>query len=387
MKNKKYVAYFSFVLFLFSLPIFANQIYGDSADIVVLSGDIGGTNARLRLSQLKDGEKQVLANKTYKVKDHDGVIEIINLFLKGSKYSAIKSICLAVAAPDLNNPVKLLNSKWVIDIEAIKKTLKIDNVKLINDFEAIGYGIEHLTKDDLYPLQEQGEIFEENGLKVFIGAGTGLGISFASQHDSQYVVYHTEGGHTSFAPADDLQIEILKYLRKKYNIDISAERLLSGSGIVDIYHYYRDINPFNYIENEHLKKNLEDKDKDASKEITTFALMHPDDQMSVKTVETFVKIYGSKTGDVAFSLLPHGGIYVVGNIATNILTNHPFAHIFVKSFRNKDKTSYILKDFPVWVVTSTEVGLQGAENYAFKLILPQVAPAIPKHSDHPHPKL
>lgn len=333
---------------------------------IVLSGDIGGTNARLRLSQFKNGEKYVLANKTYKVAEHDNITEVINLFLSDSNYdaSAIKSIYFAVAGPIKNNMVKVTNSKWFIDTEQLKINLKIPNIKLINDFEAIGYGIETLTDKDLYLLQEG--VPRKNGVRAFLGAGTGLGVGFATFNGSQYVVHPTEGGHTSFAPTDDIQIDILKYMHKKYNIDISTERLLSGPGMEDIYYYFRDINPFNYTESEQLKESLATDPKNINKKITSFAAEHPDDQMTAKTLETFVKIYGAKSGDLAFTLLPRGGLYVVGNIAVKILTEHPFDEIFMQAFGNKDKVSYVLKDLPVWVVLNTEVGLQGAEHYAFK---------------------
>lgn len=335
--------------------------------VIFLSGDIGGTNARLRLSQFENGEKSVLANKTYKVAEHDNIAEVIRLFLSESNYdiAAIKSISFAIAGPIKNNTVKLTNSKWFIDAEQLKTDLKIPNIKLINDFEAIGYGIGTLTNKDLYLLQKG--IPEKNGVRAFLGAGTGLGVGFATFDGSQYVVHPTEGGHTSFAPTDDIQIDILKYMHKKYNIDISTERLLSGPGMEDIYYYFRDINPFNYTESEQLKESLANDHNGVNKKITSFAAEHPDDRMTAKTLETFVKIYGAKSGDLAFTLLPRGGLYVVGNIAVKILTKHPFDGIFMQAFGNKDKVSYVLKDLPVWVVLNTEVGLQGAENHAFKL--------------------
>jgi len=340
------------------------------SNTIVLVGDIGGTNARLRLSQLKNEKKDILHNAVYKVRDYDSIIDVIKPFLKEYKDYPIKSICLAIAGPIINNTVKVTNSNWNIDARKLKEALKIDNIQLINDFAAIGYGIESISNDKLYPLQKVSNgIIKKDGLKAFIGAGTGLGVGFASLDKLQYVVHPTEGGHASFAPADDTQISILIYLRKKYSKDISAENLLSGSGIRDIYQYFREVNPSHYSENQELKMILADKTKDAAKEITTFALKHPNDLMSVKTVETFVKIYGSKSADIIFSLLPSGGLYIVGNIAENILGEKSYRDIFMKAFANKDKISYILNEFPVWLVKDTKIGLEGAENCAFKLAL------------------
>ncbi len=366
---KKYLAASILVLTFLCLPPLLTVASQIEATTIVLAGDIGGTNARLQLSQFKNGKKHVLAKKTYKVAEYDNIAKVITVFLSEFNYgnAAINNVCFAVAGPIKNNKVQFTNAKWSIDAEQLKTTLKIDNIKLINDFEAIGYGIETLTAEDLYPLQKGTP--EKNGLKAFLGAGTGLGVGFAYFAESQYVVYPTEGGHTSFTPTDDIQMAILKYLHTKYNSNISTERLLSGPGIVNIYNYFREVNPFNDIESNQLKKSLEDSSTDAGKEITDFALEHPNDQMAAKTLETFVNIYGAKSGDLAFTLLPRGGLYIVGAIAAKVLTKKQFAANFMRAFGDKDSLSYMLKDLPVWVILNTEVGLQGAENYALKLAL------------------
>jgi len=201
---------------------------------------------------------------------------------------------------------------------------------------------------------------------------------FASFDGAKYVVHPSEGGSTKFAPSDAIQIDILKHLLKErsdallkysgkeYHGTVSTDVLLRGYGLVIIYDYFRTVNPFNYTENEELKKLLVNS-KDKPKEISDFALTHSDDQMSVKALETFVNIYGAKASDVAYTLTPRGGLYIVGNIAANILTKSPFDKIFMHAFDGS-----FLEDLPVWVVTNTEVGLQGAENCAFKLALSKV---------------
>jgi glucokinase len=360
-----------FVVLVIALCCFFCPAFAGFAETstVVLSGDIGGTNARLRLTQLKNNEKHVLFNETYKVANFGNVLKIVHLFLSKHKANVgrIDSACLAI-----NEPVK--NGKaYRFDEEQLKTDLKIDNIKLINDLEAVGYGIESLTEKDLYLLQKG--TLEKNGVKAFIAAGTWLGMGFATFNGSQYVVHPSQGGESNFAPSDDIQMNILnnelkkisdvllKHSKEKYHGTISAERILRGHGIVTIYDYLRTVNPFNYTENECLKKLLEES-KDKPKEIADFALAHNDDQLSVKALEIFVNIYGAKSSDIAYTLLPRGGLYIVGNIAASILTKYPFDKIFMRAFSGS-----FLKEFPVWVVLNTEVGLQGAENCAFKLVL------------------
>lgn len=358
---KRILCIFVGLFILISLPIFAATF--------VLSGDIGGTNARLRLSKLENNKRQVITSKTYRVKGYNNIINVINAFLKDYPKSSVKSVCLAIAGPIKNGKVKVTNSKWTIDTQQLQEVFKKSQIKLINDFEAIGYGIESLTKDDLRPLQKG--IVKKDGLQAFIGAGTGLGVGFTTRCGSQYVVHSTEGGHTSFAPTDDLQMNILKYLHEKYKTDISSEQLLSGSGITNIYKYYRQLKP-SYVkasEPKDLKDAIENERSNAPNIIHDAAFNNKYD-LAVATVETFVKIYGSKAGDVAFTFLPRGGLYIVGSIAANFLMP-PYDKNFMQAFANKDKLSYMLKDIPVWLVLNTDVGLLGAENYAFKLISPQ----------------
>ena len=354
--------------------VISDATKSDADKIVVLSGDIGGTNARLRLSQLADKKRTVLVNRVYGTKDYPSFEKAIDVFIAEEvKDLVVDSIVLSAAGPIVDGKVKMTNSPWIISVSDLSSRFKIgkNKIRLLNDFEAVGYGLESLDAKDLITLQKGRP--QANRLKAFLGAGTGLGVGFAYFDGTQYVVHATEGGHTSFAPSDDLQIGILKYLREKYNRDISAEDLLSGRGNTSIYKYFRDVNPYGYEIDNKLDKKVAD-NEDVGGPITDFALANPRDQLSTATMETFVKMYGSKTGDLAFSLFPRGGIYIVGNIARKLLTKQLYADLFMQAFKNKDKVAYVLKEFPVCVVTNTEVGLLGAENYAFRMVSAQRLP-------------
>lgn len=355
------------VLLCFSSLLLANQ---EETSIVVLSGDIGGTNARLRLTQLRNNQKYILAKETYKVAQYSkDTLKIIKLFLEEHKDSAmhINSLCLAV-----NEPIE--NGKSLhYDPEQLKKELDIDNVMLINDLEAVGYGLESLTEKDLHTLQEGSP--KKNGLKAYVAAGTGFGMGFATFDGDKYVVHRSEIGGNTFNPSNVSQYNLYKYMIEKNGTDKQyenlniAKALVRGRGIVDIYDYYRTRKDSNtttplYSENAQLKELLADPTKDHPKEIANFALSHSDDQneVAVRTLKTFVKIYSEKSRDVAYTLLPYGGLYIVGNIAANTLTRPPFDKLFSETFSQDD----LLKNLPVYVVLDTEIGVQGAENYAFR---------------------
>ena len=343
------------ILLCFSNLAFAND---EETSIIVLSGDIGGTNARLRLTQLKNNQKQVLANKTYAVKNYNNSIDIIRHFLKEYNHSSsdINSMCLAVNEPIANGRSESY------DAEQLKKELSINKVILINDLEAAGYGIESIDEKDLLPLQVGTP--EKNGVKAFIAAGTWLGTGFASFDGTKYVVHPSEGGQTNFAPADPTQLFLLSYLMKKSGApSISTETLLRGNGITIIYNCFLNT-VYKNRDNKQLRNNLENS-QDQPKEIANFALTNTNDLVSTKTLETFVNIYSAKAQDVAYTFLPRGGLYIIGNIAANILNKDPYNKIFIKPFEQ----SSFLKNFPVWLVLNSEIGVQGAESCAFRLAL------------------
>lgn len=360
--------FFFLVSFSFFFPSFADKISYNSINLTVLSGDVGGTNVKLRLSRLKNGKKYTLADKVYKAANYNNIITIIHLFLSKLNYntSNIKSLCLGVAGPVTDNKVKLFRSGWLISAEQLKSALKINKVLLINDFEAIGHGIETLTMKDLYTLQKGTPI--KKGLKAFIGAGTGFGVGFASWNRDQYTIHPSQGGLSSFSPSNDIQIDILKYLNKKKYSTVFIGKLLSGSGIIDIYNYFMDINPFNDEKDKKIKILLEKRKFNITPALITKLSLNHQNKMAVRTLNTFTDIYGSEARNIAYTLLPKGGLYITGGIAPKIL-NGSFSKRFIHAFSNKSHLSKLLKDIPIWVILNTNVGLQGAENCAFKLAL------------------
>lgn len=337
-------------------------------NMIVLSGDIGGTNSRLQLTDFTNKNKsKVICKKYYKSVDYKSFLDIIDEFLRYAEFSSSKlfGATFGVAGPIVDETVKLTNLPWLIDVKSIKSHLKLKQVSLINDFCAIGYGIETLDQKDLYVLQS-GKL-QKNGVKSFIGAGTGLGMGFVSYHDGDgiYDVNQSEGGHVDFAPCDELQIELLQYLRKKYG-RVSLERVLSGSGLANIYEFIR--------ERSHRQEELEKKstclecsieqgrDVDISATIVDYAINHKD-KCALEALDVFIRIYGASVGNFALITLPYGGLYIVGGIASKLLQQIKTDH-FLELFSNKGRMSGLVSNIPLYVVLNPDVGLQGAAIHA-----------------------
>jgi len=201
--------------------------------VILLAADIGGTHTRIQICNAN----RLVVRMRYNNKDYPDLITILNTFFAQNNIDkdSINSACFGVAGPIINNIIKITNLSWIIDTREIKNYLNIDKFEIINDFTAIGYGLESLRPNDLLTLQSGRP--NKLGVKAFIGAGTGLGVGFITYYDSdKYIVTPSEGGHVDFAPNSEQQIDLLRYLSKKHH-HVSLECALSGNGLVNIYNF------------------------------------------------------------------------------------------------------------------------------------------------------
>jgi glucokinase len=174
-------------------------------------------------------------------------------------------------------------------------------------------------------------------------------------------VLPTEGGHVDFSPTDDVQVNLLAFMRKKRH-RVSNERLVSGQGLVNIYDYVRTHPLINEEENAELHLALFNVEDQAA-EISRYAIVHHD-PMAMYALDLFVKIYGACAGNLALMTLPYSGLYIVGGIAPKLL-HHLMDGRFLAAYSDKGRMSDLLKSIPIYIVLDTDIGLQGAANYAY----------------------
>lgn len=330
--------------------------------MLVLSGDVGGTKTRLQLTQFKDQQDfKVVSREKYFNQEFASFTDIVSAFLQQNNLAPnnIEATCFAVAGPIIHGSVKFTNLPWYIDEQKLRADLGFKTVKLINDFEAIGYGLDTLTKADIHVLQK-GE-FIAHKTRAIIGAGTGLGVGISVHNGSHFHVIATEGGHVDFAPTDDIQIALLQHLRKKLH-RVSVERLVSGQGLVNIYHFVRENPLFNEKENTTLKLALF-KSEDTAATISEYAIEHHD-PMAMRALDLFIRIYGAAAGNLALTTLPYSGLYIVGGIAPKLLPQLTDGR-FLRAYSDKGRMSNLLSTLPIYIVLDTQIGLQGAANFAF----------------------
>lgn len=326
----------------------------------VLACDLGGTHTRVALAQCEQDRCTVLREQFYDSSAYAHALPIFRDFLAHDTEHTVTAACIAVAgAIEVTaggQLARVTNLPWQIDSLRLCRELGLERVSLINDFEAIAYGIGTLGEGELVSLQDGRPVADAP--RAILGAGTGLGQAIVLTDDcGQLRTVATEGGHADFAPVDELQDALLRYVRKESS-HVSYEHLLSGHGLVRILNFlveYRQHAPSAALTQAMTQE-------DAAAAISRHALAG-DDTLASEALDVFVAVYGAQAGNLALATLARGGVYLAGGIAPKILPRLQQG-LFMQRFRAKGKMAAVMDRFPIHVITNTHVGLMGAAYYA-----------------------
>ncbi len=321
---------------------------------VILAGDIGGTNTRLAVFDLREGTLAPLETQTVPSHAHRSLEEIAVAFVAKAN-RRVDHACFGIAGPVKNGRSHATNLPWIVDAYVLAKQLKLPAAELINDLEANAYGIAALGREDLAVLS-RGESGAEGNMAV-ISAGTGLGEAGLTWDGRRHQPFATEGGHADFAPGDDLQIELLRFLMREFG-HVSVERVLSGPGLHNIYRFLRDVKRGE--EPPWLAQELQA--RDAAAVISTAAL-DGRSELCARALDLFVAIYGAEAGNLALKVLATGGLYVGGGIAPRILPKLKEPR-FMRAFSAKGRLAPVLEAMPVRVILNDQAALLGAARCA-----------------------
>src|SRR5271156_475819 len=321
---------------------------------MILVGDIGATRVRLAAFETVGNRLQCAVEKDYMSQQHGGLPEILTQFIRAEGIP-VHSACFGVAGPVRSGRSKISHLPWIIDSRELAKQLKINSVGLLNDLEANAYGIDALESKDFIALSEGSENAEGN--RAVISARTGLGMAGLYWDGFRHHPFACEGGHADFAPTNELQMELLAYLQKKYG-RISCERLLSGPGIRNIYEFLRDA---------HKAEEpawLRDEIATASDVPALISRVALEGKAAIcdQALTIFVSIFGAETGNCALHYMSTGGIFIGGSIAAKIVVKMKDP-VFMQSFLDKGRMETLLRDMPVNIVLNDDCGLIGAARY------------------------
>jgi glucokinase len=323
--------------------------------LVILAGDIGGTNARLACFK-RDGTRLLsLQEQDYPSREHSGLDEVVKKFLADYSVTTIDQACFGVAGPVKDGRVVASNLPWVVDAAEVAEVLGIDEVALINDLEANTYGIFALEPADFSALNDGGS--DAVGNIAVIAAGTGLGEAGTYWDGRRHHPVASEGGHADFAPRDALETELFSNLLARFK-HVSYERVLSGSGLVHIYEFLRDTGRGE--EPEWLRAKIQGPDPAAA--ISNAALEGRSD-LCERALSILVSIYGAEAGNLALKFKATGGVFVGGGIAPKILEKLRLPN-FIEAFKAKGRMRPLLETIPVRVILNDKAALLGAARRA-----------------------
>lgn len=321
---------------------------------MILAGDVGGTKVHLALYDFTDGKLTHRRDEKFPAKEYSGLEEIVKEFLGAEK---VTSACFGVPGPVRDGRLRLTNLPWTLDSRELAADLGIQHVFLINDLEANGYGIAELSADQIYTLSE-GDA-SQIGNRALVAAGTGLGEGILMWNGRIHVPYPSEGGHADYAPRNEDEIELLRFLQQKYNGRVSFERVVSGMGMTSIYEFLRDVKGVE--EPVWLAEKIAAAD-DPNSVITEMGLAAKS-ELCTKTLDMFVSVYGAEAGNLALKVLSVGGLYIGGGIAPRILEKLKDG-TFIRAFTDKGRLSQLLINMPVRVILESRAALMGAAAFA-----------------------
>lgn len=321
---------------------------------MIVAGDIGGTNARLGLFEVRDAAPVLIHERVYPSPQFSGLEAVLRAFVE-EFHPTITRAAFGMAGPVHDGRVRTPNLPWEVDARALQSVLGISQVELINDLEALACGIPLLAPTDFVVLNPGKEAA---GNRAVVAAGTGLGVAGLVWDGQRHRPLATEGGHADFAPRNGLEYELMLHLSKRFG-RVSNERVLSGAGLTNVYDFLRDTGRGE--EPDWLTRRLAAEDR--AKVISVCGLDRSSALCS-QAVDVFASLYGAVAGNVALFFLATGGLFLGGGIAPKMLSRLQDPSLFRAAFIDKGRLRPVLEQVPVRVVLDDRVGMRGAAQVA-----------------------
>jgi len=323
---------------------------------MILAGDVGGTKVHLALYSFDHGQLAHIRDEKFPAHEYAGLEVVVQKFLSESSNPDITSACFGVPGPVRNGRLKLTNLPWLLDSRELSQQLGIAHLFLINDLEANGYGIPELSADQIFTLNV-GDA-SAVGNRALVSAGTGLGEGVLVWNGKVHLPLASEGGHADFAPRNELEVDLLRYLIRILKGRVSFERVVSGLGLKNIYSFLRDEKGME--EPAWLKERMQNEDPNA---VIGELGEQGTNELCAKTLEMFTTSYGAEAGNMALKVLAVGGMYLGGGIAPKILKTMQSGP-FMQAFTDKGRLSDLLVKTPVRIILESRCALMGAAAYA-----------------------
>lgn len=304
--------------------------------------DIGGTNVRLGLLEVSDKPQMPTQIQRMLVRNFPDLTTAIEFYLSDKSSFQVHQLSISIASPVLGNKIKLTNHDWIIDAKELAKNFKLKRVKVINDFTALALSIPFLSSSDL--IKVGGGEAEPDASIALIGPGTGLGVSGLHKVGDCWSPIEGEGGHITFGAGDTRELLLFDVIRSQYG-HVSGERLLSGSGIENVYK---------------ILCKLDGKTAETGLEAADISEYWKSQscEVCVETMELFCSWLGQVAGNLALTLGAQGGVYIGGGIVPKL--GEDFINSsFRESFDNHGRFSAYLGSIPIFIIKADNPALLG----------------------------
>lgn len=324
---------------------------------MLLAGDIGGTKTHLAIFSDEAGPRRPLVEATFPSSEYPSLEAVVAAFLAGTNHT-VRAACFGVAGPVVDGRATVTNLPWRMEVHELGRSLGIPSVHLINDLEAIATAVPFLEPADLHTLNSGTPA--RGGAIGVVAPGTGLGEGFLSWDGAagRYRAQPSEGGHASFAPHSPLEVELLGFLQARFG-HVSCERVCSGQGLRNIYAFLKARGRAD--EPAWLTERLAGADD--PNPIVVAAALDPGQpcEICTLTLDLFVSILGSESGNLALKVLATGGVYLAGGIPPRIRPALDAG--FMDAFCRKGRFHDLLAAMPVHIVINPAAALFGAACY------------------------
>ena len=329
----------------------------NSYDHYVLAGDIGGTKTNVGIFARGRHRPLLKFFESYPSTHFHNLESIIALFLSKFPISP-RFACFGMPGPVHNGVCRLTNLTWETRESSLKKRFRFTQAKLINDLTATSFAIPLLAKNELHALNRGSG--QKDGNLAILAPGTGFGQGLVIHEQGVYIPVPSEGGHVDFGPNNEQEIELLRYLKKKYG-HVSLERIVTGQGLAEIYAFFTGRRK----DKEDRRILAEMKNADPAMVISRAAIN--EEAASCKAaLHMFVSIFGAAAGNLALVGMTKGGVYLGGGIPPKILPKLKDGTFF-SSFTDKGRFKGLLENIPIHVILNDKAALMGAASRAFKI--------------------
>lgn len=314
----------------------AAPVFDSAHDSPRLLADIGGTNARFALEL---GPGRIAAIEVLACAAYPTLRDAMRAYLALPAVAAhgdVRHAAIAIANPVTGDEVRMTNHHWAFSIEEVRRDIGFDTFVVVNDFSALAMALPYLAPHEKQQVGGGAPVAGEAiGL---VGAGTGLGVSglIAAPDGKGWTALRSEGGHVTFAPANETEVAILQYAWREFE-HVSAERFISGAGVELI---YRALADYRKVPDEGL----------GAPEISRRGLDRTC-ALCEEVLETFCGMLGTIAGNLAVTLGAQGGVYIGGGIVPRLKERFGLS-CFRERFEHKGRFAGYLAQVPTYVITA-----------------------------------